>query len=120
MTTSIRYRFGEFVLSPRQRVLWRHGAPVDLIPKYFDVLCLLIRRRHEAVSKQAIFTEVTREAAARASAQIQKGEAELTDEVRKKGLQIVEVNKKSFIDAVLKSTTPESMGFTRADFDKMI
>ena len=29
-----------------------------LIPKYFDLLHLLIRRRHEAVSKQAIFTEV--------------------------------------------------------------
>ena len=58
MTTPIRYRFGEFVLSPRQRVLWRGGAPVALIPKYFDLLHLLIRRRHEAVSKQAIFTEV--------------------------------------------------------------
>jgi DNA-binding winged helix-turn-helix (wHTH) protein len=46
------------VLSPRQRLLWRHGAPVALIPKYFDLLHLLIRRRHEAVSKQAIFTEV--------------------------------------------------------------
>jgi DNA-binding winged helix-turn-helix (wHTH) protein len=58
LTTSIRYRFGEFVLSPRQRVLWRGGAPVALIPKYFDLLHLLIRRRQEAVSKQAIFTEV--------------------------------------------------------------
>ena len=58
MTTSSRYRFGEFVLSPRQRVLWRGGAPVALIPKYFDLLHLLIRRRQEAVSKQAIFTEV--------------------------------------------------------------
>ena len=34
------------------------GAPVALIPKYFDLLHLLIRRRHEAVSKQVIFTEV--------------------------------------------------------------
>ena len=58
MTTSIRYRFGEFVLSPRQRVLWRGDAPVALIPKYFDLLHLLIRRRHEAISKQVIFTEV--------------------------------------------------------------
>ena len=58
MTTPIRYRFAEFVLSPRQRLLWRNGTPVALIPKYFDLLHLLIRRRHEAVSKQAIFTEV--------------------------------------------------------------
>ena len=46
------------MLSPRQRLLWRHRAPVALIPKYFDLLHLLIRRRHEAVSKQVIFTEV--------------------------------------------------------------
>ena len=46
------------MLSPRQRLIWRHGAPVALIPKYFDLLHLLIRRRHEAVSKQVIFTEV--------------------------------------------------------------
>lgn len=58
MTTPIRYRFGEFVLSPRQRVLCRGDAPVALIPKYFDLLHLLIRRRHEAISKQVIFTEV--------------------------------------------------------------
>jgi DNA-binding winged helix-turn-helix (wHTH) protein len=58
LTVPTRYRFAEFLLSPRQRVLWRNGAPVALIPKYFDLLHLLIRRRHEAVSKQAIFTEV--------------------------------------------------------------
>jgi DNA-binding winged helix-turn-helix (wHTH) protein len=58
LTTFIRYRFGEFVLSPLQRMLWRDGVPVALIPKYFDLLHLLIRRRHEAVSKQAIFSEV--------------------------------------------------------------
>src|SRR5439155_6913659 len=45
-------------LSPRQRLLLRNATPVALIPKYFDLLHLLIRRRVEAVSKQAIFTEV--------------------------------------------------------------
>jgi DNA-binding winged helix-turn-helix (wHTH) protein len=58
VTGPTRYQFGEFVLSPRQRMLWRDGVPVALIPKYFDLLHLLIRRRHEAVSKQAIFGEV--------------------------------------------------------------
>ena len=67
-----------------------------------------------------IFTDVTREAAARATAQIKKRESELADEFKKKGLQIVQVNRKSFIDAVLKSFTPESMGFTRADYDKIV
>jgi TRAP-type C4-dicarboxylate transport system substrate-binding protein len=70
--------------------------------------------------EKQIFTEVTREAAVRATAQIKKREAELADEFRKKGLQIVQVNKQSFIDAVLKSATPESMGFTKADYDKIV
>ena len=53
-----RLRFAEFTLSPRQRLLLRHQEPVALIPKYFDLLVLLIRRRHEAVSKDDIFGAV--------------------------------------------------------------
>ena len=44
-------------------------------------------------AEKKIFTDVTREAAARATAQIKKREAELVDEFKKKGLQIVEVDK---------------------------
>jgi hypothetical protein len=32
----------------------------------------------------------------------------------------VNVNRQSFVDAVLKSATPESMGFSRADYDKIV
>jgi tripartite ATP-independent transporter DctP family solute receptor len=70
--------------------------------------------------EKKIFTDVTREAAARATDKIKKREAELVDEFRKKGLQIVEVDRKSFVDAVLKSSTPESMGFTKSDYDKIV
>jgi tripartite ATP-independent transporter DctP family solute receptor len=70
--------------------------------------------------EQKIFTEVTREAAQRATEKIKKREAELADEFKKKGLEIVQVNKQSFVDAVLKSSTPESMGFTKADYDKIV
>jgi DNA-binding winged helix-turn-helix (wHTH) protein len=58
LSAPVRFRFAEFVLSPRQRLLLRHGMPVALIPKYFDLLHLLLRRRLDAVSKQAIFAEV--------------------------------------------------------------
>jgi DNA-binding winged helix-turn-helix (wHTH) protein len=58
MSAPVRFRFSEFVLSPRQRLLLRDGTPVPLIPKYFDLLHLLIRRRLDAVAKQAIFAEV--------------------------------------------------------------
>ena len=58
MTAPVRFRFAEFVLSPRRRLLLRNGTPVALIPKYLDLLLLLVARRHDAVSKQAIFDEV--------------------------------------------------------------
>jgi DNA-binding winged helix-turn-helix (wHTH) protein len=58
VTPPVRFRFAEFVLSPRQRLLLRHGRPVALIPKYLDLLLLLVVRRRDAVSKQAIFEEV--------------------------------------------------------------
>ncbi len=70
-------------------------------------------------SEKTMFIDVTREAAARGSAEIKKREGELVDEFKKKGLQIVTVDRKSFQDAVLKSSTLESMGFTKADFDKI-
>jgi TRAP-type C4-dicarboxylate transport system substrate-binding protein len=70
-------------------------------------------------AEKTMFTEVTREAAARASADIKKREAELVDEFKKKGLQIVSVDRKTFQDAVLKSSPLESMGFTKSDFDKI-
>ena len=70
-------------------------------------------------AEKTMFTDVTREAASRATAEIKKREGELVDEFKKKGLQIVAVDRKSFQDAVLKSSPLESMGFTKADFDKI-
>jgi tripartite ATP-independent transporter DctP family solute receptor len=70
--------------------------------------------------EKQIFTEVARTAAAQATEKIKKREAELADEFRKKGLQIVQVDRQSFIGAVLKTSTPESMGFSRSDYDKIV
>jgi len=70
--------------------------------------------------EKKIFTEVTREAAQRATDKIKKREAELVDEFKKKGLQIVNVDRKSFIDAVLKSSPVDSMGFQKSDYDKIV
>jgi DNA-binding winged helix-turn-helix (wHTH) protein len=53
-----RFRFGPFVLSTRQRVLWRDGREVPLIPRYFDLLVLLLRRRQDAVHRSDIFSTV--------------------------------------------------------------
>ena len=47
-----RYVFGEFQLSLSRRVLARAGREVPLIPRYFDLLVLLVRRRNEAISRR--------------------------------------------------------------------
>lgn len=54
----IRYRFNEFTLSPQRRLLVREGREVPLIPRYFNLLVLLIERRHEAVHRREIFDRV--------------------------------------------------------------
>jgi tripartite ATP-independent transporter DctP family solute receptor len=71
-------------------------------------------------AEKKIFTDVTREAADRATAQIKKREAELVDEFKKKGLQVVTVNRQSFVDAVLKNFTPEQLGYDRKDYDRIV
>ena len=71
-------------------------------------------------AEKKIFSDVALEAAARASDQIKKREAELAGEFKKKGLQVVTVNRKSFSDAELKMSTVESMGFDRKDYDRIV
>jgi tripartite ATP-independent transporter DctP family solute receptor len=66
-----------------------------------------------------VFTEVTQEAAAKATAEITRHEGELVAEFKKKGLQVIEPNKKSFQDAISKAITLESMGYAKADWDKI-
>jgi tripartite ATP-independent transporter DctP family solute receptor len=66
-----------------------------------------------------VFTDVTQEAAAKATDEITKHEGELVAEFKKKGLQVIEPDKKSFQDAINKSITLESMGFAKADWDKI-
>src|SRR5688572_14378554 len=53
-----RYRFSDFILSPRRRVLLRRGSELPLIPRYFDLLVFLIEHRHEAVHRRDIFDRV--------------------------------------------------------------
>jgi tripartite ATP-independent transporter DctP family solute receptor len=66
-----------------------------------------------------IFTQVAQEAATRASAEIQAKEKELVEAFRQKGLTITEVNKDDFKDAVMKNVTLESLGYRKADYDKI-
>ncbi len=70
-------------------------------------------------AEKKLFTEVTQEAAAKATADIKKRESELTDEFKKKGLNIVQVDRAGFQQAVLKNATLESLGFDKKDFDRI-
>ena len=67
-----------------------------------------------------VFTDVTQQAATNATNDIKKREAELVDEFKKKGINIVQVNRQSFVDAVLKNFDPASQGYTKADYDKIV
>jgi DNA-binding winged helix-turn-helix (wHTH) protein len=53
-----RYRFSQFILSPRRRALLRNGREQPLIPRYFDLLVFLVQRRGEAVHRRDIFETV--------------------------------------------------------------
>jgi len=53
-----RYRFAEFTVSPSLRILSRAGREVPLIPRYFDLLVLLLERRNQAVHRRDILEAV--------------------------------------------------------------
>jgi len=55
---ALRYRFGPFLLSPRQRTLMRGERELRLIPRYLDLLIFLVEHRHEAVHRRDIFDRV--------------------------------------------------------------
>jgi tripartite ATP-independent transporter DctP family solute receptor len=71
-------------------------------------------------AEKKIFADVALEAAARASAQIKQREGELVEEFKKKGITVHQVNRQSFVDAVLKTKSVESMGFDKKDYDRIV
>ncbi|HXK09163.1 MAG TPA: winged helix-turn-helix domain-containing protein [Vicinamibacteria bacterium] len=54
----LRYRFADLVLSPARRSLRRGGHDVPLIPRYLDLLILLVERRDVALHRREIFDRV--------------------------------------------------------------
>jgi TRAP-type C4-dicarboxylate transport system substrate-binding protein len=69
--------------------------------------------------EKKIFTEVTLEAAARGTAEVQKREAELVEVFKKRGLKVSEVDRAGFQKAVLEKVPMESMGYDKKDWDKI-
>jgi TRAP-type C4-dicarboxylate transport system substrate-binding protein len=71
-------------------------------------------------AEQKILTEVTQEAAERATNDIRKREGELVDEFKKKGLNVVNVDRAAFQQHVLKNITFESMKLDKKDWDRIV
>jgi DNA-binding winged helix-turn-helix (wHTH) protein len=53
-----KYRFDDFELLPRQRVLLRAGSRIPLTPKPLGTLLLLVARAGQTVTKEELFEEV--------------------------------------------------------------
>jgi len=71
-------------------------------------------------AEQKILVDVTQEAAEKATNDIKKREGELVDEFKKKGINVVNVDRDAFQKQVLKSITFESMQMDKKDWDKII
>ncbi len=48
------YRFGDFELSPPERLLYRDAKPIPLPPKAFDALLLLVEKAEQLVRKDEL------------------------------------------------------------------
>jgi tripartite ATP-independent transporter DctP family solute receptor len=71
-------------------------------------------------AEQKILVEVQQQAAENATKDIMKREAELVDEFKKKGLNVVTVNRDDFRQHVLKAITFESMQLDKKDYDRIV
>ena len=69
--------------------------------------------------EQRIFTEVSQEAAARATRLINTDEAKLVQFFKDKGLTVTEIDRKEYMDAVAKAVTFEQFGYRKADWDRI-
>ncbi|HEX2546514.1 MAG TPA: ABC transporter substrate-binding protein, partial [Ramlibacter sp.] len=71
-------------------------------------------------AEQKILFDVTQEAAERATNDIRKREGELVDEFKKKGINVVTVDRGAFQQHVLKNISFESMKLDKKDWDRIV
>lgn len=70
--------------------------------------------------EQKIFTDVMQEAAEKTGREIIASEVRLAEEFKKKGNNVIVVDKNAFREAVLKNTKPTDHGYRQADYDRII
>ena len=71
-------------------------------------------------AEQKLLSDITQEAAVNATNDIRKREGELVDEFKKKGINVVTVDRNDFQQRVLKAITFESMKMDKKDWDRIV
>jgi len=71
-------------------------------------------------AEQKLFTDISQEAAEKATQEIRKREGELVDEFRKKGINIITVDRNEFQQRVLKAIDFPSMQLDKRDWERVI
>jgi tripartite ATP-independent transporter DctP family solute receptor len=72
-----------------------------------------------SADEKKIFTEVMQEAAEKTGRDIIASEARLVEEFKKKGNNVITVDKAAFREAVLKNTKPTDHGYRQQDYDRI-
>ncbi len=72
-----------------------------------------------SADEKKIFTEVMQEAAEKTGREIIASETRLVEEFKKKGNNVITVDKNAFREAVLKNTKPTDHGYRQQDYDKI-
>lgn len=71
-------------------------------------------------AEKKIFTDVMQEAAEKTGREIIASEARLVEEFKKKGNNVITVDKNAFREAVLKNTKPTDHGYRQQDYDRIL
>jgi tripartite ATP-independent transporter DctP family solute receptor len=73
-----------------------------------------------SADEKKIFSDVMQEAAEKTGREIIASEIRLAEEFKKKGNNVIAVDKNAFREAVLKSTKPTDHGYRQQDYDRII
>ncbi len=71
-------------------------------------------------AEQKLFTDISQEAAEKATQEIRKREGELVDEFKKKGINVITVDRAAFQQRVLQAIDFKSMQLEKSDWDRVV
>ena len=100
------------------------------VQQYLSLICHIVDSLLTEVSgnlwnklsaeDKKIFGDVMQEAAEKTGREIIASETRLVEEFKKKGNNVITVDKNAFREAVLKNTKPTDHGYRQQDYDRII